>query len=584
MLTRLRIRNFKRLAEADIELGGHVVFVGPNNSGKTSALQALALWHHGLRQWVADKSEGASSKKRTGVTINRKDLFALPVPHANLLWRNLHVRSGATNAEGKNFTRSILMEIECEGILHGKAWSAAFEFDYSNSELFFCRPATDRLDDAHVQSLREVAASLKVAILPPMSGLASEEPLLPPGRVNVLIGQGRTAEVLRNLCYAVADKDPEHWSAVAAHMRNLFGVQLDKPEFDTTRGELQLTYRASNKTGTRVTLDISSAGRGLQQTLLLLTYLHAYRGSTILLDEPDAHLEVLRQRQTYDLLTRVAAESGSQIIAATHSEQVLNRAAGRDTVIAFLGRPHRVNDQGSQLKKSLLEIGFEHYMQAEDKRWVLYLEGSTDAAILERLARRLEHPVADLIASAYVDYLGTNQPRQAQQRFHGLREAVPDLRGIALFDRLDSTLPDDSVLKMHCWLRREIECYVCTREALIAWAAVDGRQQTPDDLVSQAEAPARIEAMERAIARIEASLEDLGKPSPWGKDCKVSEEFLEPVFAAFHRALGLPIEAMRKKRFYELADFIPIEQIDREVIEKLDAIAAAASSVEAAAK
>ncbi|MXW94390.1 MAG: ATP-binding protein [Acidimicrobiaceae bacterium] len=49
MLTKLRIRNFKKFPEVEIELGSPVVFVGPNNSGKTSAMQALALWEVGLR-------------------------------------------------------------------------------------------------------------------------------------------------------------------------------------------------------------------------------------------------------------------------------------------------------------------------------------------------------------------------------------------------------------------------------------------------------------------------------------------------------------------------------------------------------
>jgi len=38
MLTKIIITNFKRLANAEIELGNAVVFVGPNNSGKTTAL------------------------------------------------------------------------------------------------------------------------------------------------------------------------------------------------------------------------------------------------------------------------------------------------------------------------------------------------------------------------------------------------------------------------------------------------------------------------------------------------------------------------------------------------------------------
>src|SRR5688572_4162486 len=93
MLTKLIIRNFKRFNEANIELGKSVVFVGPNNSGKTTALQALALWDIGLRLWLAKRGGKASPEKRPGVTINRRDLISIPVPAADLLWHALHVRN-----------------------------------------------------------------------------------------------------------------------------------------------------------------------------------------------------------------------------------------------------------------------------------------------------------------------------------------------------------------------------------------------------------------------------------------------------------------------------------------------------------
>ena len=51
MLTHLAVRNFKRFESVEIELGSPVLFFGPNNSGKTSAMQALALWDVGLRRW-----------------------------------------------------------------------------------------------------------------------------------------------------------------------------------------------------------------------------------------------------------------------------------------------------------------------------------------------------------------------------------------------------------------------------------------------------------------------------------------------------------------------------------------------------
>lgn len=114
----------------------------------------------------------------------------------------------------------------------------------------------------------------------------------------------------------------------------------------------------------------------------MLAHLYANPGTVLLLDEPDAHLEILRQRQIYQLISDVAGKNDSQLIIASHSEVVLNEAADRDIVIAFVGKPHRIDDRGSQVLKALKEIGFDQYYLAEQKGWVLYLEGSTDLAIL----------------------------------------------------------------------------------------------------------------------------------------------------------------------------------------------------------
>ncbi len=110
MLTRLSARNFKVFGDVEIELGERVLFVGPNNSGKTSALQALALWSIGVRRWLEKRGDGNVPKERAGVTINRRDLIAVPIPSANLLWRDLHVREGYRE-ENKTKTRNLLIEI-----------------------------------------------------------------------------------------------------------------------------------------------------------------------------------------------------------------------------------------------------------------------------------------------------------------------------------------------------------------------------------------------------------------------------------------------------------------------------------------
>ena len=569
MLTRLVIRDFKRFGEVEIDLGSPVVFIGPNNSGKTSAMQALALWDVGLKRWNEKRAGKSTPEKRPGVTVNRRDLVAVPIPDAKLLWRDLHVRD-VRQVDGRQRTSNIRIALVVEGVSRDRRWRCGLEFDYANEESFYCRPL--RLSEDGTAGSMQVpddAGHARIAFLPPMSGLAATETRLDQGAVNVRIGEGRTAEVLRNLCFRIHEEESSAWTALVDHVRSLFGVELDAPRYVAERGEIAMAYRERG-----AGLDLSSSGRGLQQTLLLLAYMYGNPGAVLLLDEPDAHLEILRQRQIYRLLTDVARETGSQIIAASHSEVLLNEAAGQDVVVAFVGRPHRIDDRGSQVLKALREIGFDQYYQAEQTGWVLYVEGSTDLSMLQAFAGRLGHERASrALERPFVRYVG-NQPQAVRSHFHGLREALPELRGAALFDRIGEEAPGVEPVEPLMWKRREIENYVCTRGTLEAYAAAP-----PDSalgpLFTAAEVDRRLRAMRESIDEIESALQTLGKGSPWDADVKASDEFLDPLFRSYFGKLDLP-DLMAKKNFHELAVYVPEGEIDPEIREKLDALAAVA--------
>ena len=303
-----------------------------------------------MKRWRERWPDQKASEKRPGVTINRRDLIAIPVPNANLLWRDLHVRV-VKRPDGRQQTSNIRIDVIVEGVSQGKHWKCGMEFDYANPESFYCRPVRIGTGGMPVP---EQASSVKVAFLPPMSGLAATETRLDQGAVNVRIGEGRTAEVLRNLCFRIQEENPKGWQHLTEQIRNLFGAELDEAEYIGERGEIAMTYR---ERGT--TLDLSSSGRGLQQTLLILAYLYANPGAVLLLDEPDAHLEILRQREIYRLITTVASDNGNQIIAASHSEVLLSEAGQRDMVVAFVGNPHRIDNRSSQVRKALEEVGFD---------------------------------------------------------------------------------------------------------------------------------------------------------------------------------------------------------------------------------
>jgi hypothetical protein len=44
VIHRVRLRRFKRFGDVEFVLPGHVVLAGPNNTGKTTVLQAIAAW------------------------------------------------------------------------------------------------------------------------------------------------------------------------------------------------------------------------------------------------------------------------------------------------------------------------------------------------------------------------------------------------------------------------------------------------------------------------------------------------------------------------------------------------------------
>ena len=520
------------------------------------------------------RSAPARARRRGGLGLRSTGGICSqsPIPAPGLLWRDLRVRN-VSRTDGRQQTENVRIDIVVEGVDEGRAWTCGLEFDYANEESFYCRPL--RLEEGK-QPIRmpvpREAASVRIALLPPMSGLTATETRLDQGAVNVRIGEGRTAEILRNLCYHILERDPEGWESMTKRIESLFAVELDEPRYIVERGEIAMAYRERGST-----LDLSSSGRGLQQTLLILAYMHANPGAVLLLDEPDAHLEVLRQREIYRLVSEVATENGNQVIAASHSEVLLNEAAGKDLVIAFVGKPHRLGRGRSQVRKALAEIGFDQYFQAEQTGWVLYLEGSTDLAILQAFAKRLKKDEAvRALERPFVNYVGNNPPAVADH-YHGLREAIPGLKGVALFDRLEKGAPEDAYLQHLVWKRKEIENYLCTEGTLEAYAEASAMASESMPLFAASEADRRTEAMQEAIAEVSEAMGLLNKGSPWDADTKVSDEFLTPLFENYFNKIGIP-NLMRKKSFYELVEYVPEDNIAPEIGEKLDAIAAVAAS------
>jgi len=584
LLHYLEIENFKRFGERQrIELDHPTVLIGPNNCGKTTAIQAIALWSQAVKTWYHNKGK-ALPKERTATSLNRLTIVAVPVQRTRYFWHNTAVRTG---------NKDIPLRITL-GVLHeNKVEPVTMQFRNQGDELVYCTP-----DEATLArpGLIEPATRLNVELLYPMSGLETEEPILQPGRIDVLLGQGQTAQVLRNLCLLVFKDAPEDWRRIALLMKRLFAIDLGDPQA-TTRGSIELFYRQEH---VKELPDVALAGRGFQQMLLIFAYLYSHRHSVLLIDEPDAHLEILRQKQVYVLLREIAAQNESQVILVTHSEVILGEALDHNLTLLLEGRADNLAAK-TDIKNALKHYGAEHYVRARQRGYVLYVEGGTDLDILRALARKLGHAVADTwderVNAFYVqdNYPDADLDSELErveggfgvtpkQHFFALRAMVPELKGLAILDNDGKGREGsaDAGLQITYWSRYEGENYFITPQVLKDYAAkayadmpLFGRFEGDIDEVLDALILERVFANRaQDFATWQGLKADAARLLWEARTERVKlSDFAEEFFRRLAERLGHAM-LLRKGELHRLVELVDPQTIPEEVGDKLDQLKA----------
>ncbi len=545
MIRSVRIRGFKRFADETFPLDGNVVLAGPNNTGKTTVLQAIAAWSLALNHWKALNDDN----RRNGYTrapIARQAFSAVPLRAYDLLWNE------------RGYTGSIEIEVRSD-----RGWTLTMELLADSTEQIYVRP-TANTDPAALH-----AATWMAVYVPPMSGLSTNETVFNRPMQDVLLGQGKPGDVLRNLLLEAHASAA--WVDLHDSIRRLFGYDLLPP---TVAGAYILAEYTTRPGGPR--FDIASAGSGFQQVMMLLAFLHARQGSVLLVDEPDAHLHVILQDAIYAELQSVAARYGSQLIVATHSEVIINSVDPAELCMV-LDKPRRLVDatERKKLAESLGVLTQTDIALALQAPGILYLEGTTDLHILREWARILGHPAEKTLTTSLFWKPTVWEPRtggagvKAADHYQALQLVRSDLPGLILLDGDDNPKITDSQingqgLQRLRWRWYEIESYLLHPAALDRFVE---RQVGPGAMSAQARADLR--------THIEKILQREFLLAPWNpiplvatylQKTKARTEILPPMLTA----AGLP--GFPYTRYHEIAAVMLPGEIHPEVIEKLDAL------------
>ena len=299
MIHKIKIKNFKGIRDLEIEAGETLVLFGENDSGKSTILQALAVWSEVVAAWVrggeGSELDLARDPENNYQTVNliKTDFRAMPLYGLDHLWRERFVKN------------PVYIRIDNE------EWSIGIELIFDENGLVKARP-TMETSEADIE--RYVSNPMRLIFLSQFSGIEVSESYLDRSAVPVRLSRGNVGEVLRNVIYQVSQNN-QCWDVLQEKIKRYFNCELLVP---SPSDVISVFYRDCHS---RVQYELNNAGSGFLQILSIYAATLFWGSSVILIDEPDAHLHPRRQQVLLPDLRCTFPDA--QLIFSTHSPQVL---------------------------------------------------------------------------------------------------------------------------------------------------------------------------------------------------------------------------------------------------------------------
>lgn len=484
MINRLTLRNFKSVKEQTYDFTQFDLLVGRNNSGKSTVLQALAIW-----QFCADEFHRSSRGGSKGIQVVLPNFTALPVPEFNLLWNNKTDRHWPM-VNGRKKQEYILIEILVQWQRDsGETDEFGVELRYHSPQTLYAIPTSGW---AKFRDCEQQGDLPKIAYVPPFSGLEPTEQRLDDAPIRQQIGKGQPGSVLRNLLLRVCPTpprgengriakdytEPEDWVELVSMVERWFSVNISRPQYESGKDVyITVEYRQNGKN-----YDIIAGGSGFHQTLTLLAFLYGYQPTTILLDEPDAHLHVNLQREILDYFKQKSAERNIQFLIATHAEEFARGVDASQIVSLLKQAPTRIQSTPDILR-AMADVSNEEIMQLLASPYILYVEGESDERILRAWANSCG-VLAEIDKVCFKTMGGggkKNMQEGANKHFDALKQIIPGVKRLMLFDYDDSDKAfhprlDNPTLAE--WKRKNIENYLLVPDA---WKRTALRRLTCDE-------------------------------------------------------------------------------------------------------
>lgn len=311
MITGMTISGFRTFAELRIDQLTRVnLFVGTNNAGKTSVLEAAELavvgTPVGLRRSLFRRAEEVlvSREERGGVLGPALDPSHLFHSHALFVGKSFSILA---EGEIQRWVRCRVVETESEG--------EADEDEAVSAEAEPLAPALALSFESHYIPEEKTVRLTPYGSLPEVRRLLLYSPPEPSPLVNFLGTEAVTAPRLGQLWDAVV-LTPEEERVVDA-------LRIIEPRIERIAflGEGRQSSRSIflKLSDSERRLPLGSVGDGLKRLLALTLRLFSARGGFLLVDEIDTGLHYSVMADMWRLIIEAARRLDVQVLATTHS-------------------------------------------------------------------------------------------------------------------------------------------------------------------------------------------------------------------------------------------------------------------------
>lgn len=309
-LSQIQVNRFKGVNNASFDVEDINVFIGANNSGKSSLAQMIHFGI-GILQSV-ELTNRWGSKNKVAVSLSPSQLHYSPCTDLYALGAGGRLIENEKSAI--EFT-IILVNGEKVSISIRKGRNGNILVDVDNVDV--ARKLADLGNPYTIYS-------------PGLAGISKLESYVSDGVLLRTIARGDANLVLRNMLYRLSTIEGSRlWGDFLEDLKKLFGEVQIRVDYNSGIDEHILVYLKSESADVPVEL----AGTGILQAIQILGYVHYFHPSVIILDEPDSHLHPNNQRLLCRLLQGVAQDRGTQVFLTTHSRHVVDALSGQSSFI-----------------------------------------------------------------------------------------------------------------------------------------------------------------------------------------------------------------------------------------------------------